>query len=183
MSVCPHSCRCWPRRGQPFTLDEQRFLAAVTDNWNVADTAHVFTLAEAMAGRVGRDRMGYLLSVPANNQVRGDYIVWPAMRLSAAWTPDAKDAAAFLQLMVQCGACLACPLYDDVGRRGYRLANGWVRGMEEHPGRCQSSEPAWSTAMGATPHTRLLAKEWAWLAPQIRRWDARSGKRLWLAVR
>jgi hypothetical protein len=181
MSACPPSCRCWPRQGQAFTLDEQRFLAAVTDDRS-ASTKQVLALAEAMVGRVGWDRAGYLLSVPVNFRGQGGFLVWPAIRLSDTWTPRAKDATALLRLLVQCGACLACPMYEDVGRRVCRWTKGWLRGMEEHPGRYQSDEVPWSTAMGATPHTRLLAKEWAWLAPQIRRWDARSGKRLWLAL-
>ena len=178
MSGCPPSCRCWPRRGQAFTPDEQDFLAAATDNY-VANTAQVFAMAEAMVRRVGRDRMGYLLSVPVNYQARGEvFLVWPAMRLSTSWFFTLEDAVGFLRLMVQCGACLACPMYEYVGRRGYRFVKGWVRGMEEHPGRCHTGLLCWSTAMGETS----LGEAWARLAPQIRRWDARGAKRLWLAV-
>lgn len=130
MDPCGPLCLCWPRPGEaPFSPLEQDFVAAGIDRG--VPTEHFMAHMDAMAERVGADRVGYLLSVsrtwlPLTTKWVG-WVATPWIRVNAYWTLDESVASLFAQKMVQYNACLALAYGDGVRMRASPLYVAAVR--------------------------------------------------------
>jgi hypothetical protein len=82
-SICPRSCRCWPRPGL-FSHEEATLLARLT-RWGERPegprACDAIDMVTELGTRVGADRMGYVLSTPL------------ALYGSLPWTGSVLDRA------------------------------------------------------------------------------------------
>lgn len=180
MYECSPSCRCWPRRGEPFTPCEQAFLRyAHRDDVTTVD---VMARMDDMACRVGADRVGYLLSVPVAHSM-GIGATTPWVRLGRFYTTESVAECLTLK-MLAFGACTQ-RASQFLQKQWDGEWKGWTGESSEHPGWCDSvwglRDPV-SLAHAEHRYTceQLIERSRASRAAQCKWWDHRPGRRLWV---
>jgi hypothetical protein len=178
---CPLSCRCWPRPEHPFTPFEQTFLNLLCmEMGKEQPTKWILSMLDPLAQRLGRDRLGYLLSVPLRGADDHCFTAWAW--ITEQFTPDPALALVFTEKMLTCRACTRFAGQRSGGSRA------WWKGQSSHPGRFVMLSDAYSAFdyadkdhMGAClPPMRQAARVWA---AQALRWDYRKARRLWFVCK
>ncbi len=181
MEACVPSCLCHPRLAEPFTREEQEFLFVATAF--AVSTKDFLGRMDSMEKRVGKDRLGYLLSVPVFYCGEPSFIVWPWIRVTLAWTRHPEVAHVFVNRMIECRACLEG--IRVATREGGVCRKAWSPGMCHHPGSCSMRGALDGILVFCRDRpdcVQALQWERERRRGQGRRWDLRRARRVCIRV-
>jgi hypothetical protein len=177
LSICPRSCRCWPRPGL-FSQEEATLLARLT-RWGERSegprACDAIDMVTELGTRVGADRMGYVLSTPL------------ALYGSLRWTGSVLDRALdlyrdtphgtlalVLLLVFTYGVC------TETGKEGSEEYRPWRAdcAFRLHPGRMETA-PARKPLRFASWLAWETIGHWNGSSPVVETALLRAGARPW----